>query len=498
MHQTRAPASARPSISFSASSALALVVMSLVAPVARAQTSPVRAIVLSFEGWRAEQARAAVAAAIGREYTLVTEEEAIFAAARIGADVSTPEGMAAVVQHLAIDLVVGGSVAGTGRRSSTTIFVLDRNGNELATATAPGPAGRTTDGPIAAAALGACARALEALRPSPQPEPQPRPEPRVEPTRPVEPEPPMRSIEDIENERPGQSRQSRAERWDPERDESRGGERAGRWNQPLFRGLAQLDFRNRSALIRPVNAAAEPGNFADFYPQLGLVLETRPMAGSDDALRGLYGRLDFWFSAGINYYSNLDEQPLPLQVFGVEVGLGYAGTIAEAVELIGTVGFGYDTYTLTLPAMPSDLDLPSTAYPYIPITVQGRIRLLPSDVSDVDLHLEALVGPRIVLGGGGIAGTPETNDYFQPRSGLACGTGMPTAACNGDFGAVSGAALNVQAGLGLIVNPGFSAALRFQYVNYFLGFSGGSGTRQAASGTDESIHFQILAGWSFR
>jgi len=222
------------------------------------------------------------------------------------------------------------------------------------------------------------------------------------------------------------------------------------------------------------------------------------MAQSDDALRGLYARVDLWFSAGINYFSTNDIDPLPLQTFGVEIDVGYAGTIAEVVELFGTVGFGFDSYTLTLPISVSDLDLPSTAYPYIPINAGGRVRLLPSSIAGADLHLEALVGPRIVLGGGEVAGTFDQSDYYVPRSGAACGTGSAVAMCQGDFGGVSGVGLNFQAGLGLIIDPGFSAALRFQYVNYFLSFAGGSGTREAVSGVDESLHIQILAGWAIR
>jgi hypothetical protein len=63
---------------------------------------------------------------------------------------------------------------------------------------------------------------------------------------------------------------------------------------------------------------------------------------------------------------------------------------------------------------------------------------------------------------------------------------------------VSGAGINFHAGLGLIIDPGFSAALRFQYTNYFLGFSQGTGTRGAISGNDESLHIQIMLGWSVR
>lgn len=480
-----------------------LVVFAGASPLAAQQR--VRAIVLSFEGWHAEQARTAVVDALGTRYELITEEQAINTAAQIAVDVSTPEGMASVVQHLRIELVVGGSVAGTGRRSSTTIFVLDRNGNQIGDGTAPGPTGRAAAAPIGEAALAACDNAMNTLHPPQRvQEPILVPEPATEPE--PEPEqPPMRSLDDIENERPGSSRGQGGGDRGHDRDRDYDGPSApneGRWNQPVFRGLLQLDFRNRSAWVEPddVNSPI-PTNYADFYPQWGVEFELRPFANNDDALRGLYARVASWFSLGINYYSQLDADPLPLQVFGIEANIGYAGTIAEAVELIGTVGFGYDSYSLTLANTIHEEDMPSVAYPYLPIMGGGRVRLLPSSVTGVDLHLEAMVGPRIVFGGGQLAGTGISDDsetalYYSDRRGGTCP--RSDGVCNGDFGLVSGAALNVYGGLGLTIDPGFSAAVRVQYTNYFLGFADGMGTRRAIAGSDESFHIQIMAGWALR
>ena len=461
-----------------------------------------RAIVLSFEGWHADQARAAVVEALATQYDLVSEEQAINAAAQIAVDVSTPEGMAAVVQHLGIELVVGGSVAGTGRRSSTTIFVLDRNGNEIGNGQAPGPTGRAATGPIGQAALGACATAMNVLHP-PQPvvveETQPPPEEEQPPPR--EEEPPMRSMDEIENEVAGESRGQGGSGRSYEDDRpSEPGD--GRWNQPVFRGLLQMDLRNRSASVIPADTTAViPANLADFYPQWGVELELRPLANSDDALRGLYARLATSFSIGINYFTFFEPEAVPLQTFGIEVDVGYAFTIAEVFELIGSLGFGFDSYSLQLAQRIHESDFPSTAYPYLPINVGGRVRLLPSSISGVDLHLEAMVGPRIPFGGGMLAGTSASEDgetaaYFANRSNEDC-RGLGTT-CTGDFGSVSGAGINFYAGLGLIIDPGFSAAVRFQYTNYFLGFSDGTGSRGAISGNDESLHIQIMLGWSIR
>lgn len=454
-----------------------------------AQARP-RAIVLSFEGWRAAQARTAVTRALGEQYELISEEQAINTAAQIAVDVSTPEGMAAVVQRLGIELVVGGSVTGTGRRSSTTIFVLDRNGNEIGNGTGPGPTSRRADGPIGEAAVQACQTAMVRLHP---PQPVTPPQQRVVAEEEVVPEDETpaqrrRRLRDIENERPG-------EHYDDEDDSG------GRWRQPIFRVLAMADIRNRSAELSNPSGDVGVANYADFFPQWGLQLEARPFAQSTDALRGLYAYGNAAFSIGINYYSqyaslDLSAPSTPLQTFSLELGVGYAATIAESVELIGAVGFGYDSYSLTQPDPLYEGDLPSVGYPYLPILVGGRVRLLPVE-SETDLHLELMGGPRILFGGGGIAGTAATSDYFVTRAqGMnGCDT---SGGCSGDYGAVSGVGLNITGGVGLTLDNGIDLGLRAQYVNYFLGFSGGSASREKTSGIDESVHIQILLGYALR
>lgn len=487
---------------------------------ASAQARP-RAIVLSFEGWHADEARSAALAALEGSYELITEAQAIDTARQIGVDVSSPEGMASVVQHLGIQLVIVGSVNGTGRTSTTTIGVLDTSGNQLAEATAPGPSGAQAPIRIGAAAVTACSTAMSRLSPArpstpeqpwqPPAQPQPQPEPVYEPEPQPEPQPrqetrPTRSMEEIENERPGEFRGGGGGGGgggSSDFSEPRSEGSSERWNQPVFRGLIGLDIRSRDAYVLPYNENAPIPEHrsdlgADPLAQLHIDLELRPFANEDDATRGLYARLATWFSGGS--YSSFYEDELPVSTFGIEALVGYAGTLAEVVELIGAVGFGYDSYSLELPYTIHEYDFPSVAYPYIPITVGGRVRLLPSSISGANLYAEAMVGPRILLGGGQIAGTADSEDsetaaYFSPRSGEAC---PGIASCNGDFGGVSGAAVDLRLGLGLELDPGFTAGLRFQYVSYFLGFAGGTGTREAESGGDSSMHIQILLGWSLR
>lgn len=456
--------------------------------------SPPKVIVLSFEGWRAEQARQAAISGLASAFNVLSEEEVLSAAARIAADVGTPEGMARVVRHLQVELVLGGSVEGRGQRSTTRLFVVDSYGNELAKREAPGPGGRGAEEAIGRAALEACRAAWDALHP-PLPPSQPAPStksatsPRSQPEASTklsgETTRPMRSLEEIENERPWDSDKKK-------RDEE--GAKRGQWKQPFLRGFIELAIRNRAALVRPLaERVPSPENVANFFPQLGLLFEARPLANAKDALRGLYARASTWFSIGMSYYT-VSGEVQPLQVFGIEGLLGYAGGVEETIEIIGATGFGYDTYSLTLPEMIDESDFPSTAYPYLPIYLQGRVRLLPLENPDADLHIEMGGGARIAFGGGELAGNSETTPYFAERQNPSC----PNRLCNGDFGKVFGVAFHGFAGLGIIISPGLSGAFRLSYTRYFLSFSEGSGTRAASSGHDEATRFEFLAGWSLR
>lgn len=443
----------------------------------QAAAAPPRVIVLSFEGWHADEARGAVADALAANYTVVPEADAITAADEIGVDVGTPEGMAAVVTHLRIDLVVGGSVSGTGRRSELMLFVLDANGNDLASTTVPGPSRRSALAPIGQAAVDTCATAYQAIPRGPVAEPEPEPE-----------DPEGRSLQDLEHERPGQRPGSGDE------DESVSPDR---WHQPLLSASLVGDLGSRSAtLVGPASADTYTDYGFGSVGRLGLNLDIRPFAQSDDATRGLYAHLDLGFSLGAAYLpQNPDEPALAAQQFNIEVDVGYALTIAEAVELIGSIGIGYDSFSQEVPGVVLNEDLPSSAYPYVPITLGGRVRLLPSSLTGFDLDLEVAVGPRIMFGGGELAAVE--GPYFPPTGGFECSSSSRVLDC-GNFGNVGGVGVNFYAGLSLIIDPGVTLGVRFQYVGYFLGFSEGAGDRAKESGTDENMRLQFLAGWSFR
>ena len=183
----------------------------VLAPRAEAQTTRTRAIILSFEGWNAEAARAAIESGLNAAYDMISEQQAVDTAMQIGVDPSTPEGLGAVVARLHIQLVIGGSVSGTGRRAQTTIWVTDTQGNQLATRTAGSPSGRGFEGELTTAALQACGEAVVQLpshsAPGPGPGPRPEPDPEtgavVDTTPPPDEPPPEPAYDpdyDIEND----------------------------------------------------------------------------------------------------------------------------------------------------------------------------------------------------------------------------------------------------------------------------------------------------------
>lgn len=389
-----------------------------------------RAVVLRFEGWRADQARRAALSGLEDGYELIGEDTLIDTAARIAVDVSTPEGMAAVVENLRVELVVGGFVEGTGRRATTTVWVMDVSGNELTRRTTSAPSGRSGTQDIAAAAAEAAAEAIAVLhRPAPEPEPVIAAEPVV----------------------------------DPELDHEmlREPDVSGRWNQPIVRALAGLRIRNRTASTSP---SPEQNRFdADFFPDIQLLVEVRPLAMAPGAERGLYLAASGGFSGGLNYIRR-DGAERGMQLYNFGFDAGYGLVIEEMVELVLSAGFGVDGFELSEAQVGGPTpDFSSTVYTFIRPAVQGRFRILPPHL----LVAEIGFGGRIVVDSG-------------PIQQLG-----PDGTSNGGF--------DLFVGLAGTVDPGFSWAARFAYTSYFLGFSG---SPAYASGTDEAVQIWLMVGWS--
>lgn len=375
----------------------------------RAQGLP-RTVVLRFEGPRAEQARRAAVDGLAGSYELIEEDALVEAADRIGVDVSTPEGMASVVEHLGVTLVIGGFVEGSGRRATTTVWVMDVRGNELTRRQVGPPTGRGAAAAIGEAASMAASEAMATLHP-----PEPVPVEVVEaPSDPVD-------REEIPGREPEQADVS------------------GRWNQPLVRALVGLRIRNRSIAVSPdtINDRFD----ADFFPDLQLLVEARPFAMDPGALRGLYFALSGGVSVGMSYVQ-VDGDAPGMTSFNFEVDAGYGLVLAETVELVLSVGVGLDGFDLADTTL---ADFPSALYSFVRPAVQGRIRLL-----DQLLVAELGLGGRIVWD----AGQLQAQDRFGPEGTSAGGV---------DF----------HVGLAGTVDPGFTWAARFAYTGYFLGFNGG-------------------------
>jgi hypothetical protein len=410
------------------------VLVAVVAPASAQIEERPRTVVLRFEGWRAEAARRAAVTALRHQYEIVDEAMLIDTAAEIEVDVSTPEGMAAVVERIGVALVIGGFVEHTGRRATTTVWVMDVRGNELSRRSARGPTGRVGLRSIGEAAAAVATEALAVLR---RPEPEPERAPTTEPP-PVLDDPaeePVRHVEEVDV--------------------------SGRWNQPFVRALVGLRIRNRTAAVQP-NASTQRFD-AEFFPDIQLMIEARPFARDPGGLRGLYAALSGGFSAGLGYYRlpPNDEVAVPMQTASFGVDVGYGLVLGEMVELVLSAGFGLDGFLLSdgTPA-----DFPSVLYAFIRPAVQGRISIVERSL----LVLELGFAGRIGIDAGEI-------QRFGPSGSSAHG-------------------IDFHAGLAGQLDFGLSWAARFAYSTYFLGFSG---SPTAESGTDEAVQLVFLVGWSF-
>jgi hypothetical protein len=421
----------------------ALVLASALLPTTAEAQRP-RVIVLSFEGRGGDVARRAVVNALETRYELIDEDAAVRAAGDIGVDVSTPDGMSAVVDHLHIELVVGGSVEGRGRSASTSIWVSDTQGNELATATGPSASGRSGASEVGELALSAVEQAYTALHP-----PLPAP---VE----VDDTPPV-MVNEEEDERA-----SPAPRDDRDR-----------WRLPIVRALIGLDFRNRTASISPNSASARFD--ADIFPTLAFQIESHPLAFSDGLENGLYVSLAGAFSAGITYTNGIDFQPYNLNTYFFEGNVGYGGVIANMVEIGGTLGMGVDGVGLDQRAAMSNVvghaeaEFPSTEMFYFRPAIYARVRLFEDLV-----QLEGGFGGRILIGAGQL--------------------GLNEAQWNDGF--ASGGGIDFNLGLGGIIDPGFSYAARFGYSGHYVSLSDSARSPASTGATDEAFHIQLFVGWA--
>ncbi len=326
-----------------------------------------RAVVLRFEGWRASTARDAVVEALAPEIQLVTEDQAVATAQELGVDVSTPDGMAQVVQSLGITIVVAGSVEGRGGRAETTVMMLDPTGNELTRRAGPSPLRRQDRDQIGAAALEALQEARAVLQRQNQPPPPPVAE---------EPE---------EVERPPTVEGPASSGWRPRQVVVLGGLRVRTVGTSVDDGGANVAFFE-----------------ADAYPEIDLELAYRPWFDANDELRGLFFGLQGGFSVGMSYVAITgDQRTMTSLRFRFDVGYGHA--FGDVVELSGTLGLGVEGVQLDNPA-----GFPSTLFTFVRPGIAARFFAVEGEL----LAVEAGLGGRIGLDGGPLAGAYGPGLFF--------------------------------------------------------------------------------------
>ena len=411
---------------------LALSVFLLIPRGARAQNTRVpRVLVLTFTGWHAAQARQLLAEEIAPFVELVDEQRAVEAAASLGVDLGSAEGFAQVVDYLEITLIIAGAVEGRGQRASIEFSVVTPTGEELATGSGPSPSSANRAG-IGQAAIDA----LEAARAA-----QNGPS-----------EPPPEETEPDESESYGDEQDLEIP------DEPAADSPPIAWPQPVLTVLGGLRIRSVATRVANEGGGNDFVFVADPYPEIELVAQIRPLAGAADLSRGLILGLQGSFSAGISYLgADGAARGMTSASFRFDVGYGYV--IADLFELIGRVGFGIDGVLLDDPD-----GFPSTLYSYIRPAVEGRVRAYE------DLFvIEFGFGGRIGADGGDIAG--------------AYGPGL-------FFGGI-----DLFAGFGGRVDPGFAWAARFGYVTHVLNFEGAGGSfGDGLGGTDEAFEGHLLVG----
>ena len=333
--------------------ALCLGAVPALATPALAQTQR-RAVVLRFEGHRAERARRAVIEALASRVELVEESVAVSTGSEIGVDVSTGEGMARVVEHLRITIVVAGSVEGRGRRATTTIVMLDANGEQLASRTAGPPTRRELE-TIGNAAVEAFVEADALLSEREHPSPAAAPA-------------------DTGDE--GEEEEAPPDTGAPSGD-------ASPWPPRQVVFLGGIRVRTVGSYVRD---AAGPTHFfgSDAFPEIYLGGDYHPLFDASDLSRGLLFGVQGGFSLGISYL-NFMGQVRQMTAFHFRFDVGYGIAPTDFFELVARVGFGLEGVALESP-----LGFPSTLYTFVRPAATLRFRLVPEL-----LVLEATLGGRL-------------------------------------------------------------------------------------------------------
>jgi len=404
------------------------------------------AVILDFDGRGSGLARRAVVRALSDEVELARSADFESRASDLGADLSSPTGVAQVAGDMGVDLVVRGEVTGRGRRAQTVIRVLDAGGNEVARRQSGSPAGRRGQRRIGAAAVEAVQQAMEELD--------------------------RRDAEAAANEPAdmgggmggdlGLGGGLDDELLEEEEEDDEPSEPAA---VPYLQLMLGLGGRGRSAEVTLATGGTR-GYDAGFYLEIGLWAEARPFAGDDGALKGIFVQGDFFHSIGLSSEEEIGPdmfQEIDSSALRFSFQAGYLIGVGDG-ELGGGLGYGYDAFSLA-----ENDTMSSTTYSYLRPGVTFRYPLM-----EQTLGIQADVGLRIVLGTGDLA----------------------------PFFAESASAFGWDIGLALpgSLDNGLAYALRGGYTSYGLSFEGEADVmaNTAEDGSDGYWHVTANVGYEFR
>lgn len=202
------------------------------------------------------------------------------------------------------------------------------------------------------------------------------------------------------------------------------------------------------------------------YPEVALSIEARPFAAERHLGRGLFFTAAFGHSVGLGSAVMGTDSRVETNFLRILAGAGWLAPLGDVVELGVRVSFAYDGYHLA-----PNVVLPTAEYFTVRPAVRGRIRFVQET-----LVLDVEAAYRGVFGVG-----PLANAFGEQAGAHGVDVGV-------------GLGGNLLRALGL----GFTWALRFDWVGYFLEFAGPAADAPATSATESALRVTALVGWSFR
>ncbi len=389
-------------------------------------------VVLAFEGAGGVKARAAVVRALAGRVDLVGRAEVEATAARLGVDLATREGRAAVAGAHGLRVIVTGEIEGRGASATLTLRVYDGEGREVATRDVGAPATAAGRRALATAAREASTEALEDGAP-------PRVREVPEPARDVG----VAAGEDAAD--PG----------DVEADT--GADSAPEVTRPPYvRLLAGAGGRTRDVEIRLAGGGARVYDSGVFF-DVPVLLEVRPLAGRSPAAGGFLVRGDFALAPLLASGEQGSDDAIDTTAYRFGVHAGYEHAFDRGA-LGAIAGFAYEVFDLA----PNPV-LPSSRVPVLRAGLLGRV-----DIAGALLAVRIEAGFRALLSLGDLGAAFGDDDG---------GLGFDAALAVGGY---------VSA---------FEYALRAGYEHSFLRFGGGAADAAAREGVDRGFAMAALVGF---